>query len=338
MPTRYTVSPHGDGFAVFDEGVFYQAPPTGTYGAAKKLANSLNASIRDIHSPYVPMLAKESKVTITDGHWLDVWKDKMVERKWDGMRGLFVITPNGTFIFSRTGQDLRQQYPELANTLHHQITVPCVLDGEIITLQQEDVENLEALQFRISQKNPSPQLMEEAPASVRFFDVLECQGQDVTGEPLWKRRDLLLSILDGTGHEPPQMLGYGHDIPSYWEGVVAKDPESKYECGKRRTTWLKYKYVHRATLRLFDLTPGIGARRTSFGAAVVEDAKGNIRGQVGSGFTADDLAEIMRRFENDIPTFIEVEYRFLSKSGLMVNTAFKGIRTDKESADSMDNS
>lgn len=326
MATRYTVSPHGSGFAVFDDGEFFEAPPSGTWGAAKKIANRLNDGLRPVHMKYKVQLAKDNKDFVSGPDWV-------VERKWDGMRALFQLSEDETLIFSRTGQDLRLQYPELAD-LHERVGVPCVLDGEIVCMVEDDKEDLELLQNRISQKNPSSSLLADAPATVKFFDLLEGPtGINATPLRLWERRELLSSVLEGTEFDTPQLLPTGEEIPSHWEGTVSKNLDSVYMCGKRRATWLKYKFVQRATLQATSLTPGKGARASYFGAVVVADAHGVIRGQVGSGFTQSDIDALMKMDADENLPLIEVEYRFLSKSGLMVNTAFKGIRTDKMEAD-----
>ncbi len=125
------------------------------------------------------------------------------------------------------------------------------------------------------------------------------------------------------------------DIPKFWEGTISKLKNSRYESGKRRASWQKYKFKQSATLRVIGLTPGIGARASTFGSAIVADQNGVTRGQVGSGFTDDDIQLLMdAQVTGDWP-LIEVEYRFLSgKNGLLVNTAYKGIRKDKTEADS----
>jgi ATP-dependent DNA ligase len=250
------------------------------------------------------------------------------------MRALFEISAEETLIFSRTGQDLRLQFPELCRL--HEVLPPCVLDGEIVALTPGDAdrEDLELLQMRLGDKKA--RRMAEIPVSVRFFDVLEISGIDVRSLPLFKRRERLEDLVG------PDFLVELHDselpVPAHWEGTIAKDPLVAYLSGKRSVTWTKFKFVERATLRVTGLTAGKNARAASFGAAVVEDANGVCRGQVGSGFNAESIAEMMEfsaAIEQGSGPLIEVEYRFLSKTGLMVNTSFKGFRPDKSEADSL---
>ena len=219
--------------------------------------------------------------------------------------------------------------------MHECIGVFCVLDGEIVSFR-EGVDHLESLQMRLNDKKARRQ--SEYPVDVRFFDCLECTGTDITGRSLEDRRAILHECLSTTGFPMPEVLPQGTadcDIPTHWEGVICKRLSAAYECGKRRKTWSKWKFVQRTTLRVSGLTPGKGARASSFGAVEVADEDGHPRGQVGSGFPKTVIADIMRREADGslIGALVEVEYRFLSKSGLMVNTAFKGFRNDKLEAD-----
>lgn len=335
MATRYTVSPIEDGrFGVFCDGEFLNSPGSGTWGAAKKEANRFNDALKSVKMRYKPMLAKDSKTFLHGPEYI-------VERKWDGMRAIFEIDEDETRIFSRTGQDLGPQFPELCRL--HEVLVPSVLDGEIVALvanansamvaqlssKDGGEENLELLQWRISDKKAMQ--IHTVPVTVKFFDVLEAQGHCVVNYTFQQRRELLEEVV---GPDFMVETMEGADIPPHWEGVVSKLRSSRYECGKRRVSWSKYKFVNRATLWAVGLTSGKGARSSSFGAVMVCDANSVPRGQVGSGFTQNDIDEIQDLMPYG-PFLIEVEYRFLSKTGLMVNTAYKGLRIDKQEADTL---
>lgn len=276
---------------------------------------------------YQLQLAKDSKSLVVGPHWI-------AERKWDGMRAVFELSPTGTLIFSRTGQDLRLQFPELLD-LHLRVGTECVLDGEIVALSEPDHESLELLQMRSGDKKARRQA--EIPVEVRFFDILSSQGCDTRDCCLAERLSLLENVLARTEFEMPEIFSGSStsEIPSHWEGVVMKELSSRYESGKRRRSWSKFKFVQRATLIATGLTPGLGARESSFGAITVSDANGVHRGQVGSGFTPEALVQVQDAIDSGVMVLVEVEYRFLSKTGLMVNTAFKGLRVDKVEADSL---
>lgn len=255
----------------------------------------------------------------------------VIERKWDGMRACFELSSTGTKMFSFTGQDLLPQFPEL-HDLHLRVGGDCVLDGEILAFRPgTDQDDLELLQMRLGDK--LARRRDEIPVSVRFFDILECQGADTRQMTLGHRLALLDNVLTGTEFSMPELLEGGEEIPSHWEGIVAKRLSSTYTSGGRPGDWVKWKFTLRTTLWCYGLTPGKGARASSFGALLVEDQDGVKRGQVGSGFTPSAIQSVMECDARHERFLIEVEYRFLSKTGLMVNTAFKGFRDDKVQAD-----
>lgn len=291
-----------------------------------------------------PQLAKQpTKTSITPEEAMaNAFWD--VERKWDGMRAVFHILPSEdtTLIFTRNGLSLVPQFPELQN-LHKLFFYDCILDGEIVAIRPgtEDEEDLELLQMRAGDKNAKR--IDEIPVTVKFFDIIRMMDTagkiwDGTASAHSDRLAVLAGALEGTGYALPELLTE-MPIPEHWEGVVLKSHNSLYKPGKRTAEWLKYKAVKRATLKATGLTPGLGNRADHFGAVLVEDANGTFRGQVGSGFSDAEIAEIESWgpwWDEDPKSewpLIEVEYRFLSKTGLLVNTAYKGHRPDKEVAD-----
>lgn len=283
-------------------------------------------------------LAKQ-KALITSNDPLSVPEGFVAERKLDGMRCLVEIEADGTRLFSRTGGDLREAFPELCR-LHEVLPAGTVLDGEIVIFDADGRDNLEALQPRIhAQGQKALDRSMSNPATIRFFDVLAIQGIDVRSKPLSWRKDRLFGIV-GPGFIIADEVRDGETIPADWEGVIVKRLASPYASGKRNNDWAKIKFVNRATLRVTTITAGTGARASTFGALVVEDANGVPRGQVGSGFKADDLDFVMAWNErvidgSDEELIVEVEYRFIGKNGLLVNTAFKGFREAGKEVDAL---
>lgn len=268
-------------------------------------------------------------------------KDWIVQKKWDGMRVLIHVMPEEgvTLIYSRTGQDVRDQFPELTR-LHEDFDGPAILDGEVVAMDpnRPGMESLELLQMRSGDKKARRR--DDIPVDIVFFDVLAAQvdGVEFDGgdHPYSERLAFLKKMLKGTGHVTPQELTGNDTVSPDWEGVVAKKADSLYKTDKRTSEQLKFKATKRATVRATGLTPGKGSRSNHFGAITVEDEEGNPRGQIGSGFSDTQIAEIEAMdIESERP-LMEVEYRFLGKNGLMVNTAYKGLRTDKNVADSAD--
>jgi bifunctional non-homologous end joining protein LigD len=233
-------------------------------------------------------------------------------------------------LYSRAGHDLRPQFPELAD-LHLRIPHPCILDGELVVLDDQGRDSLERLQMRL--QDQQARRLEEIPVTVAFFDLLGGGGMERLADrtPLEERLRLLGVVLAGTEFEAPAPVT---EVDPSWEGVVAKRAGSTYKQGKRSSDWLKFKVTHRATVRATGITKGNGSRSSSFGAVTFEDAQGVHRGQVGTGFSDSEIEEVLSWSESGAWPLIEVEYASVSKTGLLIHTRYKGLRLDKSEPDS----
>src|SRR5690349_13750237 len=83
----------------------------------------LNSSM----SPFEPMLLGRTDTPPGNPGW-------SFEMKWDGWRTVLEITRRGTRIWSRNGHDVTHQFPELHKV--HQIISPCVIDAELVVLDE----------------------------------------------------------------------------------------------------------------------------------------------------------------------------------------------------------
>jgi bifunctional non-homologous end joining protein LigD len=276
-----------------------------------------------------PMLARSPTATSPSLDEVLESPEWVCHKKWDGARVILHLTGRETMLYSRTGQDLRPQFPELAD-LHLRIPHTCILDGELVALDDQGRDSLERLQLRIQDKQARRR--GDIPVTVALFDLLRggrMQRSALT-TPLENRLRLLGEVLEGTGFEPPSSVTA---VDPSWEGVVAKRAGSPYRFGKRHADWLKYKYTRRATVRATGITKGNGARSSSFGAVTFEDAEGVHRGQVGTGFSDTDIEAVLSWAQSGDWPLIEIEYSSISKTGLLIHTRYKGVRSDKEEAD-----
>jgi ATP-dependent DNA ligase len=102
-----------------------------------------------------------------------------------------------------------------------------------------------------------------------------------------------------------------------YEGIMVKDPRSPYRC-KRTAAWLKIKPTISVSLEVVDLEEGKaeGKRAGMLGALVCEghEAGKDIRVNVGSGFTDEQLVEFWAHRSELVGMIAEIEADAFTKS------------------------
>ncbi|HEY7876311.1 MAG TPA: hypothetical protein VIG64_14445, partial [Actinomycetota bacterium] len=108
------------------------------------------------------------------------------EVKWDGFRALVAASPGAVVITSRNGNDMTHRYPEL-RAMGDAVSVPALLDGEIVALGDDGNPDFAALWFRDRSRGTY------RPGRLCFmaFDVLRVGDDDVLDRPYRERRAVL---------------------------------------------------------------------------------------------------------------------------------------------------
>ncbi len=305
----------------------------------------------------VPMLARLSKLPTGDTGWA-------VEVKLDGVRAIAYCRPGRLELQSRNLRDITAQYPEVRRLSRQLGTHDAVLDGELVAFDDEGRPSFERLQQRIHQTADSVvrRRMKSHPVTYVIFDLLYIDGQDLMGEPYRRRRELLEELqLSGPSWQTPRhSTGHAKELLEAsrehgLEGVVLKRLDSRYSPGKRTGAWLKVKNIGRQEFVIGGWLPGEGRRRNQLGSILLGhfDADGggtfHYAGKVGTGFAEKDLKELLEllrplarktnpfagrkgpRNANFVePELVaEIEFRELTKEGMVRHGSFKGMRDDK---------
>jgi bifunctional non-homologous end joining protein LigD len=163
------------------------------------------------------------------------------EEKVDRYRVLAHKDGDRVRLISRHAKDLTAGFPEVAEAIRALRPETLILDGEVAAYDELLVSRFEWL------RRP-PRDAVATPPILMVFDLLRLEGQDVRHEPLRIRRDRVERVLDGAPAVllPARRLA-DHGLKAWqevlargYEGLVAKDPESRYT-GGRSLTWLKLK-------------------------------------------------------------------------------------------------
>lgn len=227
---------------------------------------------REPPAALLPMLATSGKLPRDDAGWA-------YEMKWDGIRSIAFISGGQVRLSSRTARDITFVYPELAGLGAAAGVEQAVLDGEIVAFSGGGWPDFEALQQRmnISTAAQARAVAGQVPVSYLAFDLLWLDGKSLLEEPYAKRRELLdgLALDDRRWQVPPTFIGEsGADIQAvskvqHLEGVMAKRLQSRYEPGRRTTSWLKIKNVHRQEVVIGGWKPGEGGRAGWIGSLLL---------------------------------------------------------------------
>jgi bifunctional non-homologous end joining protein LigD len=289
--------------------------------------------------------------TLTDAPFDDA--DWIFEDKYDGFRMVAKIEDGKVTLYSRNGKIISHNYIEVAKALEG-VKADAVIDGELVALDKNGVSHFQLLQNA---------LRHEAKLLYCTFDLMFCDGEDLRGLTLLKRKKRLKEILpshkliafsrhrkaDGTKFfEEAERKGL--------EGIMAKRADSKYLSGARTDNWLKIKTSKRQEVVIAGFT---APRRTRpfFGAlalAVREKNGWQYIGRVGTGFNHETLEELHGKLiklkaakspfagrvkDEAVTTWVkpslvaEVKFTEWTTRGEMRHPVYLGLRTDKRAED-----
>ena len=315
-------------------------------------------------APLAPMLAENG----TPGTARRLSDPSWVEVKWDGIRALGTWAGGRMLLHARRGTDITARYPELtADGAPFLPVADAIVDGEIVAFDAQGQPSFSLLQNRMHLTRPREIEREvvRTPVVYLLFDLLRLDGHDLTGMPLSERRTLLDDVITGLD-APVRLPPVFDDVDAALaasrefglEGVVVKDPRSRYRPGQRSPSWLKLKHTRMQEAVIVGMRPGKGDRESTLGSLLlaVPDARRGGRalryvGRVGTGFSDRALRDLLTRLEplrvttaplDGVPApdaadalwvrpevIGEVEFANWTPDGVLRHARWRGLRTDK---------
>jgi bifunctional non-homologous end joining protein LigD len=275
--------------------------------------------------------------------------------KYDGYRCQLGIGGGKARVYTRSGLDWSDKFPEIAEAAASLEVGSALLDGEIVALDDKGNTGFSALQQAISQGGRG--------LSLFLFDALEIEGEDLAPLPNIERKARLASLL-GEG-KPPVLLyaehivGQGEKLfdamcAAGQEGIISKRADAPYR-GARTKSWLKVK----CTLRQEFVIIGWSAsdkKGRSFRALLLglnEGGKLRYAGKVGTGFSTAVQHELLEKLEaietNEAPAPVpraearaarwvkpqlvaEIAFAEFTADNVVRHASFLGLRGDKKAS------
>ncbi|RIY03279.1 cisplatin damage response ATP-dependent DNA ligase [Aureimonas flava] len=291
-------------------------------------------------------------------------EDYAAEWKWDGIRVQATVERGVKRLYSRTGDDVSDAFPDLLDYM----TFDGSLDGELLVAHpapkgggrpavhphqgsvRDDivVGTFSDLQQRLNRKSVSAAVMRKHPVFLRTYDLLQDGADDLRALPFAERRarlDRFVAALEPSRFDISPFVPFSAfedlarlraDPPHpVIEGLMLKRWDSAYVPGRPKGPWFKWKQdPHLIDAVLMYAQRGHGKRSSfysdyTFGVWTGPDERPELVpvGKAYFGFTDEELKQLDKYIrDNTIERFGPVRsVRAEPDHGLVIEVAFEGL-------------
>lgn len=279
-------------------------------------------------------------------------KDWIFEFKYDGYRIVSLVQNGKVKLLSRNQKDYTKKFEKIASSLKQLDASNFVCDGEVVAFDKDGRSDFGLLQNSIKSGDNN--------LCYVIFDLLALDGVDLKNLPLESRKKKLELLL----FDAPQNLIYSKDVSDgkkifefakkhNLEGIMAKKKSSIYE-QKRTEDWLKIKCYKRQEFVIVGYTTT--QKNQNLSAVLLgyyNQKKLKYVGKAGTGFDEVLRRELSKKFakiktQNSPldkkskaknvfwlkPQYVaEIQFAEITKSGLLRQPSFVGLRQDKDAKD-----
>jgi bifunctional non-homologous end joining protein LigD len=278
------------------------------------------------------------------------------EIKYDGYRIQTRIDGKNIVLLTRKNLDWTDRFTSIGAALKDLRLGSALLDGEIVAEDSGGMSSLNNLQADLQDGRQDR-------FRYHVFDLLYCEGFDLTRVALVDRKDLLQQVLSGLPEASPirfneHLQGDGPTVFEHagrlgLEGIVSKRTDLPYKPG-RGDHWFKSKCVLQQEFIIVGYMRSTAASGSvgSLPLGYYSAGKLMYAGRVGTGWSAQQAIALRNALDKLVipkPTFgnalpigaekdvrwvepklvCEVQFRAWSRDRLLLHASFKGLREDK---------
>ncbi len=264
------------------------------------------------------------------------------EWKWDGVRVQAVAEAGVRRIYTRTGDDISHTFPDVLAAMDFEAAI----DGELLVRRPDGAPaSFNDLQQRLNRKTVSKRQMDERPAFIRAYDLLQAGGEDLRSLTFRERRGRLETFIGAAGGDRFDLsplvpvtdladLGALRNAPpsDEIEGLMLKRWDSIYEAGRPKGPWFKWKRdPHLIDAVMMYAQRGHGKRSSFYSDFTFGVWRGDELTPVGKayfGFTDEELKDLDKFVrENTVDRFGPVRAVTADRNaGLVLEVAFEGLQ------------
>lgn len=270
--------------------------------------------------------------------------DYAAEWKWDGVRVQAVSERGERRLYTRTGDDISDTFPDIVAHMGFEGAI----DGELLVKAGDEIAPFADLQQRLNRKTVSKPLMAKHPAFIRAYDLLQDGAENLRPLPFADRRARLEAFAASVNPDRfdlsplvafadwDELAALRADPPHpVIEGLMLKRRDSAYVPGRPKGPWFKWKKdPHVIDAVLMYAQRGHGKRSSFYSDYTFGVWAGEELTPVGKayfGFTDEELKRLDKFVrDNTTDRFGPVRaVRATRDFGLVIEVAFEGLNRSK---------